>query len=320
MAHVLIVHAHPESRSFSSALAEAAREVLTAAGHSVELSDLYAQQFQPVSDRRNFTAAADPEYYKQQVEEAFATQHAGFAPELEEEMRKLERCDLLIFSFPLWWFGLPAILKGWVDRVVAYKRFYGGGVWYDVGKGRGKRAMIAMTTGGEEQLFGSLGLHPSLENILRPIHQGIFWFNGYSPLPPFVAYAAGRVTDAKRHDYLAAWKKRLPGLFEEAPLRYPPIAEFDPETFVDTVPRFMVTVTRTKPVDDAYRQLVPAEIERVQALRRDRLVLQAHFAPPEAEPWRGFLLFRAKSADEVQAACQGFPLASYLHFDVDRVA
>ena len=197
-------------------------------------------------------------------------------------MRKLERCDLLIFSFPLWWFGLPAILKGWVDRVVAYKRFYGGGVWYDVGKGRGKRAMIAMTTGGEEQLFGSLGLHPSLENILRPIHQGIFWFNGYSPLPPFVAYAAGRVTDAKRHDYLAAWKKRPPRPLRRGAAALTADREFDPETFVNTVPRFMVTVTRTKPVDDAYRQLVPAEIERVQALRRDPLG-----APGSLRPARG---------------------------------
>ena len=319
MARVLIVHAHPAPRSFSAALAHAARAVLTAAGHEVEHSDLYAQGFDPVSDRRNFTAAADPAYFKQQVEETFATEHAGFAPELEEEMRKLERCDLLVFSFPLWWFGLPAILKGWVDRVVAYRRFYGGGVWYDRGKGRGKRAVAVLTTGGGEEMYGPLGLHPSLEDILRPIHQGVFWFNGYSPLPPFVAWSAGRVSDAERHAYLAAWRKRLPGLFDEIPAHRPPVSEFDPDTFVDLVPRFMVTVTRARPADDAYRRLVPAERERVQALRRDGLVRQAHFAPPDADPWRGFLLFRAKGIDEVRAACQAFPLAPWLHFEVDRV-
>ncbi len=43
----------------------------------------------------------------------------GFTAELKAEMDKLEKADLLIFQFPLWWFGLPAILKGWVDRVFA---------------------------------------------------------------------------------------------------------------------------------------------------------------------------------------------------------
>ena len=267
MAHVLIVHAHPEPRSFSSALAHTARDVLAAAGHAVEFSDLYAQGFDPVSGRGNFTAAADPAYFKQQVEETYATEHGGFAPELEVEMRKLERCDLLIFSFPLWWFGLPAVLKGWVDRVIAYRRFYGGGVWYDVGKGRGKRALAVLTTGGAKPIYGPLGLNPTLEDILRPIHHGIFWFNGYGPLPPFVAWAAGRVSDAERQAYLAAWRGRLAGLLGEKPAHRPPTSEFDPETFVDTVPRFLVTVTRARPADDAYHRLVPAERERLQALR-----------------------------------------------------
>ena len=62
----------------------------------------------------------DP-FFKQQQEELYADEHLGFAPEIEAEIQKLERCDLLVFSFPLWWFGLPAILKGWVDRVFAYR-------------------------------------------------------------------------------------------------------------------------------------------------------------------------------------------------------
>jgi NAD(P)H dehydrogenase (quinone) len=187
MSNILIVHAHHEPQSFCSSMAKVAAETLTGLGHQVVFSDLRAMEFQPVSDRRNFTTAVAPDYLKQQREEAYATERDGFAPELEAEIRKLEACDLLIFSFPLWWFGLPALLKGWVDRVFAYKRIYTGGLWYENGSGKGKRAMVVMTTGGPATAYAPGGLHPALERVLAPIHHGIFWFNGYSPLPPFVA-------------------------------------------------------------------------------------------------------------------------------------
>src|SRR5713226_2923164 len=84
-------------------------QTLSDAGHSVFTSDLYAQQFDPVSDRRNFTSIFDADYLKQGKEERHATAVDGFAPDLECEIRKLEACDLLVLSFPLWWFAMPAI-------------------------------------------------------------------------------------------------------------------------------------------------------------------------------------------------------------------
>jgi Flavodoxin-like fold len=90
-------------------------------GDAVVTSDLYAQRFDPVSDRRNFTSVFDADYLKQGTEERHATAVDGFAPDLEREIRKLESCDLLVFSFPLWWFAMPAILKGWVDRTFAIR-------------------------------------------------------------------------------------------------------------------------------------------------------------------------------------------------------
>ncbi|TIU61547.1 MAG: flavodoxin family protein, partial [Mesorhizobium sp.] len=83
---------------------------------------LYAIGFNPISDRRNFTTIRDANYYRQQSEEANAAAHDGFAPDIQAEMGKLFWCDALILQFPLWWFGLPAILKGWVDRVFASRR------------------------------------------------------------------------------------------------------------------------------------------------------------------------------------------------------
>ncbi|MEL0020117.1 MAG: NAD(P)H-dependent oxidoreductase, partial [Rickettsiales bacterium] len=70
---VFIVHAHHEPKSFNGALTRAAESALLAQGHEVRISDLCAMGFDPVSDRRNFTTTGDPDYLKQQVEEAHAT-------------------------------------------------------------------------------------------------------------------------------------------------------------------------------------------------------------------------------------------------------
>lgn len=110
---VLIIFAHPEPKSFNGALFQRAIDTLQKLGHDVQCSDLYAMKFDPVSDRRNFTSMKDPNYFKQQIEEMYATEVEGFVPELEIELQKLEWCDLMIWQFPLWWFSVPAVLKGW---------------------------------------------------------------------------------------------------------------------------------------------------------------------------------------------------------------
>jgi putative NADPH-quinone reductase len=74
--NVLIVHAHHEPLSFSSALKNRAVEVLSGQGHKVDVSDLYAMRFEPVSGRHNFTTVRDAGYLKQQQEELHATRTA----------------------------------------------------------------------------------------------------------------------------------------------------------------------------------------------------------------------------------------------------
>src|SRR5215472_5106071 len=133
--NALIVHAHPEPRSFSSALARTAAQTLAEDGHRVTVSDLYVAGFYPVSGRNNFTTIKDAGYFKQQQEEIYATEQNGFVPEIEAEIRKLEEADLLIFSFPMWWFGMPGVLKGWVDRVFPKGWVYGGQKLYEHGLG-----------------------------------------------------------------------------------------------------------------------------------------------------------------------------------------
>ena len=110
--NILIVFAHPEPKSFNGALFDAAVRTLEAAGHVVGVSDLYRMGLNPGTGRDNFLTTKDPDYLKLQIEETYTSEHGSFAPEIDAEIQKIEACDLMIIQFPLWWFGLPAILKG----------------------------------------------------------------------------------------------------------------------------------------------------------------------------------------------------------------
>ena len=308
MANVLIVHAHPEPMSFSSALAQTAREELSKAGHQVAFSDLYRMRFDPVSGRENFTTVAHPEYFKQQREEHHATLHQGFTSDLEQEMQKVEAADLLIFSFPLWWFGMPAILKGWIDRVFAFGRIYGAGRWYENGIGRGKRAMAMLTTGSPASAFGRNGLHASLESILTPIHHGVFWFNGYGSLRPFVSWAPAHVTEAERARDLHALRERLSNLFEELGAELAPVSEHEDGTWKDRHPRFVVTARRRTSSSNNASLPSADDLTILRRLRRSGRLLRAIFAPPYADLWQGILEMRVRTEAEALALVADLPL------------
>jgi NAD(P)H dehydrogenase (quinone) len=221
---VFIVHVHPEPMSFNGAMTRAASAALQEAGHEVIVSDLYAMGFDPVSGRHNFTTVSDPKVYRQQAEEAYAAAHDGFAPELQREMDKLFWCDALILQFPLWWFGLPAILKGWVDRVFASGgRIYGGGKWYDRGVFAGKRAMI----GGPASMYSEHGLNGAIATILFPINHGILYFTGFTVVEPFLVHAPARRSGQERAAELARYRARVLDIGAASVIAYPKLNDYD---------------------------------------------------------------------------------------------
>ncbi len=214
----LVVFAHAEPSSFNGAMFRTAVDTLEAEGHEVRTSDLYAMGFDPVSDRRNFTTTKDADYFKQQIEEIHATEADGFAADIEAELEKLEWCDLMIWQFPLWWFGVPAILKGWVDRVFAMGRTYGGGRFYDTGFFRDKKAMVSTTTGGPKAAYEKGGFNGDLDAILRPVHRGVFYFVGFHVLAPTVVYGPAHLEAAEREQQLEAYAERLRQIESESPI------------------------------------------------------------------------------------------------------
>jgi len=214
---VFVVLAHPEHQSFNGAMFRTAVDALSVEGHDVRTSDLYAMQFDPVSGRNNFMSMKDPEYFKQQIEELHASESYGFAEEIEREIQKIEWCDLMIWQFPLWWFGLPGMLKGWVDRVFAMGRTYGGSRLYANGVFKGKRAMLSLTTGGPAAAYEKSGFNGDINAILRPAHRGILQFVGFEVLAPQIVYGPVRLEQEQRAQLLAAYAGRLKGIWSEQP-------------------------------------------------------------------------------------------------------
>lgn len=208
--NVLIVYAHPEPKSFNAAMCRRAREALVAAGHEVTVSDLYAEGFTPVAGRHDFTTVADSARFHYQSEQAHAARNDGFAPDLAREQARVAAADLVILQFPLWWGGVPAILKGWGERVFAYGFGYADGLRFETGVFRGRRAMVSMTTGGTPARFGLGAPYGELERqVLWQIQHLGLEYMGYEVEEPFVAYGAPRVDDAGRAAYLDELERRV---------------------------------------------------------------------------------------------------------------
>lgn len=99
---VLVVYSHPVPESFCAALRDTVVDTLKAKGHEVRLTDLYAEDFDPrlgCQERRDYHTEG---------------KNLTYVP---EHIANIQWADALIFVFPTWWYGLPAMLKGWLDRV-----------------------------------------------------------------------------------------------------------------------------------------------------------------------------------------------------------
>ena len=226
--NIFIVYAHPEPKSFNGALKDIAVETLREAGHAVDVSDLYAMRFDPVAGPADIRAdRADADFFSLPHEQMHAHRTGALAPEILAEQAKLRRADLVILQFPLWWFGMPAILKGWADRVFARGFAYVGGRKYDTGLLRGKRAMVSVTTGTSADTYAADGIDGDIMGILWPIHNGLFRYTGFDVLEPFIAYMPGRVGPDARAACLQAYRTRLLTLEESPTLFFHPAEDYD---------------------------------------------------------------------------------------------
>ncbi len=228
---VLIVHAHPEPCSFTAAMRDTAAATLTAAGHTVEISDLYADGFDPIAKAADFSARHDPEYLVYALEQRHGWESETIAADIRRELDRVLWSDLLIFNFPLYWFSVPAILKGWIDRVLLSGVTYGGKRFYERGGLAGRKGLLALSLGGREHMFGERAIHGPLEDMLRPLLRGTLYYVGLEVLPPFAAYHVPYIDDASRRGILERYRDYLLNLDALVPLTFPRTTDFDDKLF-----------------------------------------------------------------------------------------
>lgn len=225
--NVLLVHVHPEPTSVTCHLVEVAIEVLKAQGHEITQSDLYGMGWKAVFDGQDFPRRANQDRLSFIEESGHAFANGSQTPDVEEEQRKILAADAVILAFPLWWFGMPAIFKGWVDRVWAYGLAYGyqgAGNAHRYGEGgfAGKRALLAVAVGGPAQDYSPRGINGPLEQLLFPITHGTLFFPGMQVLPTFAVYGAARIDANSMAEAAAAWRDRLTRLFDDEPIAFRP--------------------------------------------------------------------------------------------------
>lgn len=215
---IFIVYAHPEPKSLNGELLRFSLETLRKDGHQVQVSDLYAMNWKAVADRSDFPWLDQNRKLNYTAASGYAYTQKEQLPEIEAEQQKLLWADIVVLQFPMWWYSMPAILKGWVDRVYAYKFAYGigqhgGEKWGDrFGEGtlKGRKAMIVTTVGGRESQYRPRGVNGYIEDLLWPIQHGVLFYTGMDVLPAFVAYEVGnRTTPEVFENIKSEYQKRL---------------------------------------------------------------------------------------------------------------
>ena len=179
---VLIVLAHPEPRSFNAQWARATASAAEAAGHDVIWSDLYGMGFDPVEAAKHYQAdkAARFDVLEWQDEAARRERLPG---DVASEIDKIWTAATVIFHFPLWWFGPPAILKGWFDRVLVHNALHTSTRRFDSGLCAGKRSLFCVTTGSSAAESSPYGREGNVNLLLWPLAFSLRYL-GFTILEP----------------------------------------------------------------------------------------------------------------------------------------
>ncbi|GHE84423.1 NAD(P)H dehydrogenase (quinone) [Streptomyces longispororuber] len=219
---ILVVSAHPERRSLNASLTSFAVEHLRTAGHEVRESDLYAMKWKATVDADDFPDHGPGERLRVMDVSERATLAGRLAPDIAAEQEKLLWADAVVLQFPLWWFSVPALLKGWIDRVFTAGFAYGPTLPppYSEGPLAGRRALVSVTVGARATSFSDRGVHGRLTDVLHPLQHGLFWFTGLRPLEPFAVFGANALSEEGSAAALEAYAHRLDGLFTDAPVPF----------------------------------------------------------------------------------------------------
>jgi NAD(P)H dehydrogenase (quinone) len=180
----LIIIAHPNSASFSSSLIKALSEHLANAGNEVKIRNLYEIGFNPVLSADDFSSFADNQTPK----------------DIAAEQEYVKWAEHIIFAFPVWWGGMPAILKGYLDRVLAE-----GFAYEYVDNGSSGNGLLSYLKGSTICATGlSSEDFKDSQNAMKVItEKTIFGFTGIKPCKQLFYGSVPIVSDEVRKSYIA---------------------------------------------------------------------------------------------------------------------
>lgn len=222
---ILWVSAHPEPHSLTHALRRAGITHLTRQGHHVVESDLYAMDWNPVVRPSDAAVPTDQRFHVTADVRAAYVDHR-LPEDVLKEQEKILQADLIIIQFPLWWYSMPAILKGWFDRVFVSGFAFGSDpesgrrLRYEQGPFVGKRAVVLTTLGDRTASIGPRGKSGEITELLFGLLHGTFAYTGMSVLTPWAVPSADFITDDA--PVQEALKEKLDVVWSEAPIPYRP--------------------------------------------------------------------------------------------------
>jgi NAD(P)H dehydrogenase (quinone) len=184
---VHIVFAHPNLASFNGHLRTTAIEFFKENEIQYTVSDLYQTKFKASADENDFISLVNPTYFDLQLEQAQAILNGSFVDDIKLEQRILSQADLIIFQFPFWWYSMPGLLKGYIDRIFSIGWAYGGAQAL-----RGKKILVSTTTGAPEMAWTEDN-RGSIKDIFKHLFIGTFGLTGLNPVEPFIVYGAKRL-------------------------------------------------------------------------------------------------------------------------------
>jgi NAD(P)H dehydrogenase (quinone) len=186
----LIIYSHPNPNSFCHAIQETYLNELKSRGCDIRVRDLYAIQFDPVLRGSDFEALEQGRTLR----------------DVEIEQGHVRWADSLTFIYPLWWTALPAVLKGYVDRVFSLGFAYAYDENGPKGLLQGKKVYMMTTMGAPESIYEQIGMFKSMK---QTIDEGIIEFCGMESLGHKYFGEVPKVSDEARHAMLEEVKQTV---------------------------------------------------------------------------------------------------------------
>lgn len=179
----LVIFAHPSPQSYNAAILDAVKAELGQQQVEVRVKDLYQMNWNSTLGLSDL----------QQI-------YSGGLPEdIAQEQADIKWADALILIGPVWWWTLPAIMKGYIDRVMTYGFAYTFGEKGMQGLLTGKRVVVITTSGQDERSATASGM---IESIKKGFVNAVFGNCGFAPIAYKNCYAVVTISDEERKRYL----------------------------------------------------------------------------------------------------------------------